>query len=530
MAVMSLRRKITALVFFMALVIGMGSAFALVKVRQQARLSRRSIGELQYSKFIALSMNEHLSWVIGMCHASLTGRASGVPPDHKQCAFGRFYYSREGGPDPLLAGIEEPHRRLHDAAARFYGFLNRGEAGNARTVLQQEVIPAYEEYGSVLGQTVKGLSEQDDDHVRTLFAREKSTNRFLWIFSVLAVLAVIVLSILFTEPMIKHIASITTDLASSSTQMTNASSQLSGASQSIAEGASRQAASIEETSASLEEILSITAQNAENARNADLSIDSTKDLMDNAKMNMETMALAMKEIVVSSQEINKIIKTIDEIAFQTNLLALNAAVEAARAGEAGAGFAVVADEVRNLAQRSAESASNTQALIEGIIKGIRSGESIVEGTRSSFNQVVEATTRVIQSVKEITASTDQQTKGIEDIQQAIVQLDDVIQKNAATSEETSSAAQELNTQAESLLGVVKDLNKVVFGTRNVREKKSPGQRVPLPAGEIRTLATGTAGGEKEREVRSSLTREVRPDQILPLDEAEEGGFRDFKNS
>lgn len=316
-------------------------------------------------------------------------------------------------------------------------------------------------------------------------AQAESLNRFLLIFCLVSAAVIAVSAFLITGGIMKQMGGVTKDLSLSSSEMGAASSQLSKASLAIAEGATLQNSSIQETSSSLEEILAIAAQNTDNAANMEKFVESTKALMDTASANMESMALAIGDIVVSSQQIGRIIKTIDEIAFQTNLLALNAAVEAARAGEAGAGFAVVADEVRNLALRSADSAMSTQGLIGQILGKIKTGESIVESTRKSFTQAVEATNRVVHAVREITVSSDQQSKGIENIQTAIFQLDDVIHKSAATSEQTAAAAEELNAQASGLLDIVRDLNRAVFGKKGERTGGA------LAAPEARAV---TAGG------------------------------------
>lgn len=167
-------------------------------------------------------------------------------------------------------------------------------------------------------------------------------------------------------------------LSEGAEQVLSASSQVSAASQSLAEGSSQQASALEETSASIEEMASMTSQNAENANSANSLMAETSRIVGEAEKSMQALTKAMGEITAGSEDMAKIIRTIDEIAFQTNLLALNSVVEAARAGEArageaGAGFAVVADEVRNLAMRSAESAKNTTTLIDESITRIKNG-------------------------------------------------------------------------------------------------------------------------------------------------------------
>jgi methyl-accepting chemotaxis protein len=185
-----------------------------------------------------------------------------------------------------------------------------------------------------------------------------TARHLMLLFSGSAMLLGILIAFFLTRSIVKPINRIIAGLNDGSEQISSASSQVSGASQQLAQGASEQAAALEETSSSLEEMASMTRQNADNANEANLLINDTGRVVEQANDSMTELTGSMKDISAASDETAKIIKTIDEIAFQTNLLALNAAVEAARAGEAGAGFAVVADEVRNLAMRAADAAKN----------------------------------------------------------------------------------------------------------------------------------------------------------------------------
>jgi methyl-accepting chemotaxis protein len=215
-------------------------------------------------------------------------------------------------------------------------------------------------------------------------------------------------------------------------------SQSTDMSQTLSDAASQQAAAIEETSSSLDELASMTKQNAGNAAEADRLISFAKEKTVKTRISMEQLSGAIKEIVVSSEQSQKIIKTIDEIAFQTNLLALNAAVEAARAGEAGAGFAVVAGEVRNLAMRAAEAAKNTSNHIENIVKKIKEGATMVAATNQDFKQVADNTTKTVAIVGEIASASREQSQGIEQINRAVADMNDVTQKNAASAEELAA--------------------------------------------------------------------------------------------
>jgi methyl-accepting chemotaxis protein/methyl-accepting chemotaxis protein-1 (serine sensor receptor) len=169
------------------------------------------------------------------------------------------------------------------------------------------------------------------------------------------------------------------------------------------------------------------------------------------------MVQAMGEINDSSGRISRIIKVIDEIAFQTNILALNAAVEAARAGEAGMGFAVVADEVRNLAQRSAQAARDTAALIEESIAKSNGGKTRVEHVAGSIRTITTSADQIHMLVDEVSKGSQEQARGIQEIARAITQMEQVTQRTAANAEESSAAAQELSAQSRTLNGIVEEL-------------------------------------------------------------------------
>lgn len=251
------------------------------------------------------------------------------------------------------------------------------------------------------------------------------------------------------------------DLITASKSVAAGSQQVSESSQRLAQGASEHAASIEETSASLEEMSSMTRQNAQNAGEAKAMMEETSRVVEKVDRHMGDMTAAIAEITRSSEETGKIIKTIDEIAFQTNLLALNAAVEAARAGEAGAGFAVVADEVRNLAMRAADAAKSTATLIDGTIKAVHNGNELTDATRDAFAENMEIGRKVAGLVAEIAAASGEQAQGIDQVNNAVVDMDKVVQEVAATAQESASTSEEMNAQAVQMEGVVKNVMALV---------------------------------------------------------------------
>ncbi|HRE08374.1 MAG TPA: methyl-accepting chemotaxis protein, partial [Opitutaceae bacterium] len=267
-------------------------------------------------------------------------------------------------------------------------------------------------------------------------------------------------------------------LSQSSLQVAAASGQVSATSQSLAEGASEQAASIEETSSSLQELASMTQRNAETAGRVNELAKQARASADVGVTDMHQMTSAMDAIKASGDEIAKIIKTIDEIAFQTNLLALNAAVEAARAGESGAGFAVVADEVRSLAQRSASASHETAAKIAKAMERSQLGVELSRSVGDSLSTILQRSREVDSLVGEIATAAVEQNQGIQQIATAVSQMDAVVQKNAAGAEETAGAAEELSAQSIELQDVVHQLDLLVDGRRSAPCANDESVRLP----------------------------------------------------
>jgi len=283
-------------------------------------------------------------------------------------------------------------------------------------------------------------------------------------------------------------------------QLTISSRQLSTASQEIANGAAEQAASIEETTSSMEELASMVRQNLESAKEASILASKSSESAVQGSAQMEKMLSSMKEIARSADEIKDVVDVIEDIAFQTNMLALNAAVEAARAGEAGMGFAVVADEVKNLANRSAENAKETGKMIKVATTRTEEGLIAAEKLAEVFREILGSSKKVNEMTKEIESASRQQDEGISQVNKAIMQFDTVVQSNAASSEETASAAEELQSQVDTTNTVVQDLELIITGkvARNrVRDRgegaASPSarrheERTQPPAGRERTVA------------------------------------------
>ena len=313
------------------------------------------------------------------------------------------------------------------------------------------------------GHSVLGglLVEQNSDSMFTAIRSMGYKSLLIGLFGSLAV--VILLTIAVSKLVSRPIKQVISGLNETSENSWSASGAIAAISHQMAEGTASQAAAIEQTSSSLEEMAAMTRQNAENATQADKLMRQVEGITAGAKDSMNRLMEFMEEISSASDKTQKIIKTIDEIAFQTNLLALNAAVEAARAGEAGAGFAVVADEVRNLAMRAAEAAKNTAALIEGNVNMIQTGADLAKNMSGEFTEVASSVMKASNLVREISAASQEQAQGVQQINQAVGGVDKVIQKNAANAEEAASASTQLKEQAEQMLGFVNRLMALLEG-------------------------------------------------------------------
>jgi len=233
-------------------------------------------------------------------------------------------------------------------------------------------------------------------------------------------------------------------------QVAAGSLQVSDSSIALSKGATEQASTIEELTSTLEEIASQTKLNADNSNGANCLAEEAKENAVQGNVQMKDMLKAMEKINTSSNNISKIIKVIDDIAFQTNILALNAAVEAARAGRYGKGFAVVAEEVRNLAVRCASAAKETTEMIEDSIKNVNAGTVIAKETYEALNNIVDGISNVAKLIGEVAVASNEQATGIDQVNRGIMMVSEVVQSNSTTAEESAAASEELSNQAELL--------------------------------------------------------------------------------
>ena len=432
----------------------------------------------------------------------------------------RFETEMAGLHDRTVAAMKEYERRIHrdrdrelyskipPAFDRFYASWDRIRAAGktrekAYAVYQRETAPALEELRQAVDAEIDENQAFGEKCAANSAAVASAANWWIWsalLFSAVVGGGACLALVRGTNTVLRHSAG---DLSESVQQIAGAAGRVATSSQALAQGSSEQAATIEETSASSEEITAMTRKNAENSQFAADLMDAVDRHVKEGNRTIEQMVQSMDQIKASSEKISKIIKVIDEIAFQTNILALNAAVEAARAGEAGMGFAVVADEVRNLAQRSAQAAKDTAALIEESISTSREGSSRLNQVTEVILQITESSVKVKTLVDEVNLGSQEQSRGIEQISKAIAQMSQVTQSSAASAEESASASRELSTQSNAMRRIVADLQ-TLAGERDAPQQKPK----PAAAGRFTKPSKGTGTDGALRAPQTAVTRET----------------------
>ena len=408
----------------------------------------------------------------------------------------------------VAAAIEANRGTAVQLHQQFLQLVSTGKETEAAVLLKDKVIP-----------NLDSLSEQAAAEKRVagelMAADIKSTStkvtlgNWITVIMVLFSLAIGGVILFVVRNINASLRKAIADLSEGAGQVASAAGQISSSSQSLAQGASEQAASLEETSSSSEEINSMARKNAENSSAANSLVMQSQLKFEQTNHSLQSMVTAMGDIKNSSDKVSKIIKVIDEIAFQTNILALNAAVEAARAGEAGMGFAVVADEVRNLAQRCAQAAKDTAALIEESITKSNDGQTKVDQVAVAIRAITEESAKVKTLVDEVSLGSQEQTRGIEQIAKALTQMEQVTQQSAANAEESAAAAEELTAQASTLMEVVAQLSSMVGGMQEADQGRS-----------ARPMWHGSTNGDHKPQPKTSRLQigkaTLKPDPI-PLE-------------
>jgi methyl-accepting chemotaxis protein len=369
----------------------------------------------------------------------------------------------EGESKAELESLKSEYAGVKSAHQNLLQMLANQQMDQALKSFDETLLPKLNQMSASAKKLVDGQGEQLAA-VAQGAESTKSGSRWITLFLIMLSAAVGVGVILLVRGITSLLRKLTWQMASCAEQVSDASGQISQSSQSLAQGMSRQAGSLEETSASSQEMSSMTQRNAANSRQVTALMGTVDKRVAEANKTLDQMVSSMKDINGSSEKIARIIKVIDEISFQTNILALNAAVEAARAGEAGMGFAVVADEVRNLAQRCAQAASDTAALIEESIGTSNEGTQKLNRMAEAIKSITESAVEVKRLVDEVNSGSQEQARGIEHIASAMAQMEQVTQQAAANAEESASASETMSSQAETMTRVVQQMVAMVGGS------------------------------------------------------------------
>ncbi len=527
--------------------------------------------DLTLSALLQQKKVDHLTWaqhVEDVFVDSNMTRAE-VQEDPHQCAFGKWLASdqvvrlrkHDSAFDKLCAKVHEPHSKLHasvqhinallaedkrDEAAAYYLANTRSLANQTCDVIDEMIVwndnqvEGMQQAQAVFATKTKPCLERVQHYLTNIrqtvvdnvmtdeqMLHAASTTRLgVIVTSIISAVVGVVIAMGIVLGIKKVLSRIASSLGEGAEQVASASSQVSSASQSLAEGATEQAAGLEETSSSLEEMASMTKQNADNAQQANTLAAETRQAADTGTEAMQRMNAAIGEIQKSSDETSKIIKVIDEIAFQTNLLALNAAVEAARAGEAGKGFAVVAEEVRNLAMRSAEAAKNTANMIEESVKNAQNGVHIATEVGQVLDGIVQGIGKTTALVSEIAAASREQARGIDQVNNAVAQMDKVTQQNAANAEESASASEELSSQADSMNEIVGELTALVGGNARDRASQIRSSKTRRSLSTSDRMYHHIAGADKMKPATNHAVKRANASakQSIPLDQDEFDSF------
>ena len=367
----------------------------------------------------------------------------------------------------LYADMRAAHDAIVTTRAKITALDEAGSGDEfAQLIEQQRLIKEVQDpnYARFLTAVQAAATHSYKEGQSVAESSRTSTGYTMWLLGIVSLAAMVgagFLAWVTVREIATALGGITVDLNRGARHTAAAARQVAIASQSLSGGASEQAAAIEETSTSLEEMSAMIRATAENSQKAKALASDARSVAGAGLGTMELMSAAMEEIGTASADVSKIVKNIDEIAFQTNILALNAAVEAARAGEAGAGFAVVADEVRSLAQRSAAAARETAEKIDVAIASARRGAERSAEVARSLKEITDKVIATDMLVAEIATAAGEQAQGVTQVNTALAQMDRIAQSNAASAEQSATAAEQLDVQAANLKQSVERLEGLV---------------------------------------------------------------------
>lgn len=423
---------------------------------------------------------DHLNWV-NKITALLTNKeisTLNLEVDDHKCGFGKWLYG-EGRTQaeikiptlaPLLKSIEAPHNKLHKTAIAIKEALRQGSSDRETwlsavdTIYIEETVPTLEKIQTL----IKEIRQEAQSQIisdASMISSAKNFKGGVAIFGAIFICVGVGLAFIQTRSLNSVLKKITDGLKTNAMEVSAAALEMSTFSQDLAASSAEQAATMQTTTTSLEEMSASSKETSELTKGSEKLMNQNIERSGQSLKALVELTSNMAQIEQDSDKIKQIINTIDSIAFQTNLLALNAAVEAARAGEAGAGFAVVATEVKNLANRSTQSAKDTQELLDKTIQRVVDGAQALKNINSDFDEIVSTATGIGDKTVAITQATSEQALGIEHITRATMEIDQTTQHVSATAAEAANAADKLTIQSEEMNLMVNQLITMVYGKK-----------------------------------------------------------------
>ena len=437
-----------------AVLVGLASIISIMTISSMSA-ERKDLQKTNHS--IVVVLTKHYSWLQSLTESVITHSPFDGSLDPNTCALGDFLNSPEAKniTDPeiisLLNSVKEPHNFIHLHAQDIKELIADKQYQEAEDLLLQEIIGKTHETITILNkisERYETLAEEKDNEMTSV------ENKIVFSVILMLIISVAVgaaLSIILPGGIEKSLRAIIEKLSASVTHITSSSVQLNEAVESLAEGSSKNAAAIQETSATMNQTSSIVQQTTENTRVASQIATTCLSEVNEAGEVMVSLMATMDELKDSSDKVNKIVKTIDNIAFQTNLLAINATVEAARAGgDAGRSFAVVAQEVRSLAQKSADASKETAEIIEKNITLTNSSRVGAERVGEIARGNAVGVANLEKLIAEINTASEEQASGIKQIDIAMGQMGRVTQENAAVAEENAAASNSMRDEIANL--------------------------------------------------------------------------------